>query len=135
MRQAAHEVARLCHDRVGRNLRSVTVYDESGLEAVYQRPGLREAYDETQVAALVETARSQNEVLHESGVEEAPLGRPRAGVYAFEKAFVLQFPVTESRGLVVTMDADVGTTLGTFIGECLDAMATAGEDVPGVESG
>jgi hypothetical protein len=123
MKTAAQAVAQLCHDQVGDKLRSVTMYDETGLESVFQRSGLREEYTDAQVTALVETARVQNEILHETGVEAAPLGKPFAGVYAFEEAFVLQLPVAPSRGLVVTMDADVGTSLRGFITACRKRMA------------
>ena len=115
MKRGAQRVARYCNERVGEKLRSVTTYDESGVETVYQRPGLREQYSDEQAAALLDTAQKQNERLHRSGIERAPLGEPRAGVYAFERAFVVQLPVTEARGVVVTMDADVGTELDGFL--------------------
>ena len=115
MKRGAQRVARYCNERVGDKLRSVSLYDESGVETVYQRPGLRAEYSDEQAAALLETAQEQNERLHRSGIERAPLGEPRAGVYAFERAFVVQLPVTEVRGVVVTMDADVGTELDGFL--------------------
>ena len=130
MRDVAQRVAAYCTTRVGEKLRSVSFYDESGVESVFRRPGLREEYTDGQAAHLVETARAQNEVLHGSDIEEAPLGAPRAGVYAFENAFVIQLPVTPSRGVVVTMDADVGTELGGFLAALRREMPPHGERPP-----
>jgi len=111
----AQRVARYCAETVGEKLRSVSEYDETGVTTVYSRPGLREDYTDEQAAALLETAMEQNQRLHRSNIERAPLGEPRAGIYAFEEAFVVQLPVSETEGIVVTMDADVGTQLGGFV--------------------
>jgi hypothetical protein len=120
----AQRVARYCTETVGEKLRSVSEYDETGVTTVYSRPGLREDYTDEQAAALLETAMEQNQRLHRSNIEGAPLGEPRAAVYAFEEAFVVQLPVSETEGIVVTMDADVGTQLGGFV-RALRARMTA----------
>jgi len=118
----AKRLAEYCRERAGDKLRSVTAYDPTGTNLVYEREGLREQYADDQVAALVQSAQNLNEMLHRTDIEDAPLGRPVAGVYSFEKAFVIQLPVDESAGVVATFDADVGSYLAGFIRDCQRAV-------------
>lgn len=118
----AKHLTRYCRERVGDQLRSVTIYTPEGTDIVYQREGLRESYTDEQVVALVDGARDLNNTLHQTSIEKAPLGRPIAGVYSFEEAFVIQLPWDETTGVVATFDADVGTSLAGFIRDCQRAL-------------
>lgn len=111
-------LAKYCRGRAGDKLRSVTTYRSDSTTQVYRREGLREQYSEDQVTELVRSARDLNATLHRTDIDDAPLGTPVAGVYAFEDAFVIQLPADETSGVVATFDADVGSDLATFIGEC-----------------
>lgn len=114
----AKHLTRYCRRRAGDQLRSVTIYTPEGTDIVYQREGFRESYTDEQVVALVEGARDLNNTLHQTDIEKAPLGRPIAGVYSFEEAFVIQLPWDETTGVVATFDSDIGTSLAGFIDDC-----------------
>jgi hypothetical protein len=131
LKEGAERLAMYCKQRTGDSLRSVTIYRPDGTTRVYSDDMLRERYTEEQVSALVESAIELNTTLHHSNVPEAPLGRPIAGVYSFEEAFVMQFPWDETSGIVVTFDVDVGSSLSEFIDECHSVMHG---DSPGDES-
>ena len=118
LEEGGKRLAKYCRTRAGEKLRSVTVYRSDSTTQVYRREGLQAEYKDEQVAALVRSARDLNTTLHETDIEEAPLGPPVAGVYAFEDAFVIQLPADESSGVVATFDADVGADLATFIDDC-----------------
>lgn len=121
-RGEAKRLTKYCKERAGDKLRSVTIYRPEGTTSVYVREGLREDYTEEQVAALVKSATELNSTLHRSNIEDAPLGRPNAGVYSFEEAFVIQLPLNENSGIVATFDADVGSYLAGFIRDCQKAI-------------
>lgn len=118
LEDGARRLTRYCRDRAGEKLRSVTVYHPEGTDPIYQRDGLREEYSADQIAALVRSARELNTTLHETGIDDAPLGRPVAGVYSFEEAFVIQLPWDDESGVVATFDANVGPYLAGFIRDC-----------------
>ncbi len=127
LEERAKRLAKFCRSRVGEKLRSVTVYRPEGTTRIYSDDELRERYTEAQLSALVQSAIDLNATLHQTDIEATPLGRPRAGVYSFEEAFVIQWPWDETTGVVATFDADVGSSLAGFLTEC---RAVLNEDLP-----
>lgn len=122
LEKRAKRLATFCKERTGDKLRSVTVYRPEGTTSIYTHEGLRDRYTAEQVSALIRSARDLNTALHQSDIEDAPLGRPIAGVYSFEEAFVIQLPWNESAGVVATFDASVGSSLAGFINDCKTIM-------------
>jgi hypothetical protein len=120
LEEGAERLAVYCKKRTGDKLRSVTVYRPEGTTRVYSDDMLRERYTEEQISTLVQSAIELNTTLHHSNVSDAPLGRPIAGVYSFEEAFVIQLPWDETSGIVATFDVDIGTSLAGFINDCHD---------------
>jgi len=111
-------LAAYLRSRIGDDLRSVSSYDEDGVSAVYRRPGITDAYTDEQLLTLAVAAQELNDTLHAVGIDDSPLGEPNAGVYGFENAYVLQFPVSETEGVIVTIESGVGTALGAFLSDC-----------------
>ena len=122
LKEGAERLTKYCKQRTGDKLRSVTIYQPEGTTRVYSDDMLRERYTEEQISALVKSAIELNTTLHHSNVPEAPLGRPIAGVYSFEEAFVIQIPWDETSGIVATFDVDVGSSLSEFVNECKAVM-------------
>lgn len=122
LEERAERLATFCHGRTGDQLRSVTVYDESGTTPIYMQEAFQDRYTDKQVAALIQSARDLNTTLHQSNIEDAPMGRPIAGIYSFEKAFVIQLPWTETAGVVTTFETAVGSSLSEFIHDCTTIM-------------
>ena len=127
LEEGAKRLAKFCRNQVGEKLRSVTVYRPQGTTRIYSDDELREQYTEAQLSTLVESAIELNATLHQTDIEATPLGRPQAGVYSFEEAFVIQWPWDETTGVVATFDADVGSSLAGFLTEC---RAVLDEDRP-----
>ena len=133
LEEGAERLAEYCKERTGEKLRSITVYRPEGTTRVYSDDMLRERYTEEQISSLVKSAIELNSTLHNSNVPEAPLGRPVAGVYSFEEAFVVQLPWDESSGIVATFDVDVGSSLAGFIHDCHAIMQGESPNIDGSE--
>lgn len=119
---AAERLAASCRQRVGDGLRTVVEYDSDGFEVVFIREELRDVYDGSEYGELIREAVEVQEAVQRTDTESGPLGPEEATVHAFEQAFVFQFPVERSRGVIVSIDRDVGRFLGEFVNSCRVAM-------------
>lgn len=117
--EAARRLKRFCDGRAGQLLRGVFVYDDDGVETVYLRDDVRAAYTEEGVAVLAEAARRIHKISMRVGASGSALGDLDGHVHAFEHAHVLQIPMEDDRGVIVSFDREVGGQLAGFIQECL----------------
>lgn len=115
VREAAARVATNLRERLGDELRTVAVIRENGWETSYLREDLREKYDQETYAAVVDAVRLDRP-LPDTG--SLPIGERRIVLQHHENALVLQFPVTETETILVSITPEAGRNLVEFIESC-----------------
>lgn len=111
------ELTALCKRRAGDSLRGVFTYSGTDAEVVYARPDTRDHYRDGGLELFRQAAWEVHEALSADG-DPQPLGEYRATVHTFRDGFALQFRADETGGVVVSLDAAVGSNLHSFLMEC-----------------
>lgn len=104
-------------DRVGDGLRTVVVVEEDGMEIEYLRDDLKREYSEESFADVVDTFRLEQPFMSPD-LESRPVGERRAIVHYHENAFVLQFPLSPSESILISLTPESGRNLLSFIEKC-----------------
>lgn len=127
---SARRLAEYLDQRVGDDLRSVVCYDEGECEILFVR-------DDVRREGLADDAeRTISYLRHESLAREQrlfPFGSLNGTVRSFERAVVMHFPLTQARGVVVTLDPNTARQLNRFMNDCIERLESAGERAPGNE--
>ncbi|USZ69850.1 hypothetical protein NGM10_15710 (plasmid) [Halorussus salilacus] len=110
---------RFLRERTGECLRGVGRYDADGYEVLYVRPGLERETLDSEVERMVTHLRSESRPRE---VRSFPYGDLDGTVRSFEEAVVMHFPLTQERGVVVTLEPDVARQLTTFMRECIERL-------------
>lgn len=122
VQERARRLVEFCDRRAGQYLRGVFVYDDDGIEVVTLRDDVRAVYSDDGLAALAEAARRVQAIGSRVGAAGPAMGDVEAHVHAFENAVVLQLPVDETAGIVVSFDSEAGSQLARFIQECIEQL-------------
>ncbi|WP_435195050.1 hypothetical protein [Natronomonas sp. EA1] len=115
-------------NEAGDGLRTVVVIHEDGYDTHYLRHDLRGEYTEDRFSEVVETFRDTSPS-EAPDIEGTPIGTRRAVVTYHENAFVLQFPVSDSDSVLISLTADAGRDLLDFIESC-QQITRADADAP-----
>ncbi|GGN06014.1 DUF7522 family protein [Halarchaeum nitratireducens] len=103
-------------ERVGDDLRSVVVYTESDYEIRYLRDDVAADYDEEGIERGVEEMRFKSfEAAYVDDVFREHHGELRCNVTYFADAVELHFPVSETTGVSIAVDADYFAQQDSFI--------------------
>lgn len=96
----------------------------------YVRDDLRPQYTDEQYEMLVGKLYDTHESLIEMGDEGAPIGDCVSSVHYFENGFAVQLVLEEDDGHIVTFDSVVGSSLASFIEDCLEHAGVPSELTP-----
>jgi len=113
---SAQRLVEYLRRRVGDDLRGVAFYDESGCDILYLREDLRGDDPSTVAERMISYLK------HESRSRERrvfPFGELNGTVRSFEDAAVMHFPLTQARGVVVTLDPNAARQLNSFMNDCI----------------
>lgn len=113
----AKQVADYLLDVVGDDLRTVVIVSPGDFDVTYLSADLQERYTMDAFAAVVETFRLE-QPLFSPAIDDYPVGERRAIVHYHEHAFVLQFPVSETQTILISVTREVGRDLLGFIETC-----------------
>ncbi|QLG26545.1 hypothetical protein HUG10_02865 [Halorarum halophilum] len=121
MASSDSKLVEYCKERTGENLRTVARYNTTSetLTVECVRDDLRSQYTDEQYEMLVEKLYDTHESVVEIGDKGAPIGDCVSSVHYFENGFVIQLVLDEDDGYIITFDSVVGSSLASFIEECL----------------
>lgn len=112
------ELTAYCQQAGGDSLQSVFTMTADSGEVHYIRDDMRAAFSSGGFERFREAAWE----VHDTVLVEAPkiqvLGGYRVTVHTFERAFAMQFRISNDQGLVITFDRDIGRNLHEFLLEC-----------------
>lgn len=105
--QAAQRVTEYLLDKVGDDLRTVTIVGPDDFDVTYLNETLKREYSAESFAAVVDTSRF-NQPLFSPDIDGAPVGERRAILHYHEHDFVLQFPFSADETILVSVAREVG---------------------------
>lgn len=126
---AVDRIMDFLRERVGEALRTVVILQPDDWTGVYLRDDLREAYDEDTYEAVLDRFRAFSTDPTPDPIGE--IGERRALVHYHEEAFVVQLPFEDEASILVSVDADVGRELLTFIEQCREQLYADGAEPAG----
>lgn len=105
-RETAEELLAYCRDVVGEDLRAVTCYGRNDHVPIYTREDVREQLqldEASQGMFRLPLVRMQN-AMRRLGQLNPLFDDPDVALYSYGTIAVLQFPITEQEGIIVTLD-------------------------------
>lgn len=103
----------LLKEEFHQNLRVVTYYDETEFETK-MRSDLRNAYSEEEDKRIVEEVSLNG--LHVPYLEDMfKTGELDSSIYVFDEAYVVQFPIDETQGIIVSIESNSDLSSVSFI--------------------
>ncbi|MFB6125585.1 MAG: hypothetical protein ABEJ59_06465 [Halanaeroarchaeum sp.] len=102
----------------GDRLRVVATYDAEGYEWLYRREAVLEKFSDAEFTASFETYRNVDPAVAEQA-DIMRAGNHRATVNAYDDIVLLQFPLGEGRGAIVSLDAEVGADMVEIVADGL----------------
>lgn len=115
--------------RAGDSLRAVRLYSPDGHRSLYARQGVRERYSAESIDAIVAHARDELGEKTDGRWSFMP-GPFEATVHVFDGAVLVNLPLHDEGGVLVSLDADAARQLHDFVHACT-AWVTPGEEPPG----
>lgn len=88
-------------------MRAVATYDDTDYEWLYRRQDVEEGYPQTAFDRTFDNYRRIAPI----GLDQEramDVGDLRANVTVYDRAVVIQFALTETEGMIVSLDAEVG---------------------------
>lgn len=123
---AARRLAEHLHGQIGDGLRGVVSYTLTDAEPVYLRDDLQGRINLSDLEPTINQARSLHEQLTTVGeLQGRTLGNPLGNVSVFEESIVMVFLYDSERGVVATLEQDVGRDLSTFVEQCSSVLTEA----------
>lgn len=119
IRETGEELLSYSQDVIGSNLRAVTRYNRAEHDPIFTRediPDQLELDEDTRSMFRHPLIRMQNAV-QELSHYHPHLDSPDAAVYSFGDIRVLQFPITDEDGIIVTLDWE-GDLPSEFVSDC-----------------
>lgn len=108
-------------DEVGDGLRIVVTYDRSEYTIHYIREDLPRNYSDEELEEAFDQLAVEGMGYHHFE-ELFHVGRMECAIYAFEGAWIFQFPHDNFTGLVVSMDRDLKLNHEAVISTCLASL-------------
>lgn len=102
----------------GEYLRGVVSYGDD-YEVLFVRDDVRRANLKSQVDGMIEYLRRESRAREE---RVFPFERLNGTVRSFEEVVVMHFPLTQSRGIVVTLDSNAARQLNGFMAQCIERL-------------
>lgn len=115
--EVAQKLTEYLQNRVGDGLRTVVVVQDDDSDIRYLRDDLRDGYTGKTFTKVVDTFRLEQPFMS-PGVASQPVGERRAIVHYHENAFVIQFPVSETASILISLTRETGRDLLDFIEKC-----------------
>lgn len=115
----------------GDRLRVVATYDEDEYDWLYRRDDVVEKFSEDEFAASFETYRKVDPAVAEQA-DIMRAGNHRATVNVYDDIVLIQFPLGEGRGAVVSLDAEVGADMVEIVADGLQLLLADREDAGAV---
>lgn len=119
--QQVGELQSVVADRFGDDLRSVAAYDEAGLDIRYMRPDVDELYDDRDHSRVFRTLRleAMDRPTQDSLFAHGDL---RCTYRVYEGATEIHVVTSETRGVLVSVDADTDVDLRSTTDSILDVL-------------
>ncbi|WP_435065375.1 DUF7522 family protein [Halobaculum sp. EA56] len=105
-------------DRMGESLRGVLAYDDDEYETVFLRSDVEAAHGADYGRRVTDVFRSRN-VETQAIERELEFSNETASLQVFNEAIVLHLQ-GDNKGVVISMEHDVGADFLTFIDSCRD---------------
>ena len=119
----ATRLAEFVRERVGDGLRGVVTYTPDRAEVIYLRSDLEGAVNLDDFEATIHQARELHAQLATVGhLQGRTMGQPMGNVSLFEHSIVLILVFDEDRGVIATLNREVGRQLVGFVEECGDVL-------------
>lgn len=115
--ETAREITEYLKERVDDGLRTVVIVQPNGQEIHYLRDDLKKEYTEETFSDVVDAFRLETPYLS-PGIESRPVGERRGIVHYHEHAFVIQFPVSNSESILISLSPEAGRDLMDFLEIC-----------------
>jgi hypothetical protein len=115
--QAADEVVVYCRETVGNRLRTVTRYSLDDFDSLYLRDGILEEleFEDGESREMFRIPVFQlHRKLWEISYFSNTLDDPEAGVFSFGDVAIVQIPIAEEEGIIVSLESD-GDLPGEFV--------------------
>ena len=119
VRQASEELADYCREEIGEKLRAVTYYSADTHDPVFTRKGVIERMQITEESRQMfrHPLLQMNKAVWQLSNVHPMLDGPDVAIYSYGDVSVVQFPLGESDGVVVSFDWE-GELPGEFISNC-----------------
>lgn len=119
--QQVGELRSVVADRFGDDLRSVAAYDEAGLDIRYMRPDVAELYDDRDHSRVFRTLRleAMDRPTQDSLFSHGDL---RCTYRVYEGATEIHVATSETRGVLVSVDADADVDLRSTTDSIIDVL-------------
>jgi hypothetical protein len=114
---AARRIVEYLRDRIGRELRTVVIVREADWEIYYLRDDLQREYTRESFGEVVDHFQL-DAPKQPPDVAEWPVGGRRGVVHYHETAFVVQFPVSDTERILISLTPEVGQDLLAFMEAC-----------------
>ncbi|SDN15502.1 hypothetical protein SAMN04487949_3518 [Halogranum gelatinilyticum] len=117
VQQAAQQITEFLRDRAGRGLRTVVIVRDENYDVHYLRSDLEAQYSDETFSEVVDIFRLDSPFLAPD-VNSNPVGERRAIIHYHERAFIIQFPFSETESILISLSRDAGRDLLQFIEKC-----------------
>lgn len=111
--------------RTGGTLRAVVLYDAGSRRPLYVRSDADVFRDAEAMEAVLGRFREEN-AHHREGEWESLPGDLRASVRVFSHAVIVNLPLPDGRGVVISLDLEAASSLGEFVADCHAWLETEG---------
>jgi hypothetical protein len=93
------------------------VVQDGGYDTHYLRSDLEAQYRDETFSEVVDMFRLDHPFLNPD-VDSNPVGERRAIIHYHERAFIIQFPFSETESILISLSRDAGRDLLHFIEKC-----------------
>lgn len=107
------------NERAGKYHRGTVRYEKDAIEILHLRDDIKERRLESDIKMMLERLRPESKEAEEQAFR---FGELRATMRSFEQAIILHFPLGDSRGVVVSLEPEVGRNFNDFLRECLQQL-------------
>lgn len=115
----------------GDRLRVVATYDGEDYEWLYRRDDVAEKFSDEEFAASFETYRNVDPAVAEQA-DIMRAGNHRATVNVYDDIVLIQFPLHDGQGAIVSLDADVGADMVEIVADGLQLLLADQDDADAV---
>ena len=115
----------LIHGRAGDSFRAAIWYDEDEWVVLHMRDDVATDQLRDSIPELADRVRAAEPLVPTTSYDQ--IGETQAVVELHDRAVLLHFRETDTRGIVVSLDRDVAQGLGQFVNSCNEVLEADGE--------